>query len=98
MGSNVNKTLLVMYVDAKYANEETVAGGFLVLSSHPSQCSVYIPPHPPTVTEPQLQLLIGSLLGHKSTPPQASYQKLLPQEGRMELSGMTCGKEGRGGA
>lgn len=118
-----------MYVDAEYANEETVAGGFFFSDggqitvngsgwcSHPpctppSGLSITspplapltilhppTPPHPtpPTVTESQLQLLIGSLLGEKSTSPQATYQKLLQQEGRMKLSGMTCGRDGRGG-
>lgn len=49
------------------------------------------------VTEFQLQLLLGSLLSEKSTSPEATYQNLLQQEGRLKLSGMTCGVDGRGG-
>lgn len=110
-----------MYVDAEYANEETVAvffffsdGGQITVNGS-GWCSPPAPPSglsitssplapltaphppPPTVTESQLQLLVGSLLGKKSTSPQATYQKLLQQGGRMKLSGMTCGTDGRGG-
>lgn len=93
--NNNNNPLLVIYVDAKYANEETVAvfffpdrgqmaqGGVLSPPTLPHQWSVYylLTPgpfnYPPAVTESQLQLLIGSLLGKHSTSPQATYQNLL---------------------
>lgn len=99
-----------MHVDAKYANEETCCGGQITVngsgwcspSSLPNGLSITSSPLapltilPPTVTESQLQLLIGSLLGKKSTSPQATYQNLLQQEGRIKLSGMTYGMEGKG--
>lgn len=52
---------------------------------------------PLAVTGFQLQLLLVSLRSEKSTPPEASYQNLLQQGGRLKLSGMTCGWDGAGG-
>lgn len=48
----------------------------------------------PRVTGFQLQLLLVSLLSAKSTSPEATYQNLLQREGRLKLSGMTCGLDG----
>lgn len=51
----------------------------------------------PRVTGFQLQLLLVSLLSEKSSSPGATYQNLLQQEGRLKLSGMTCGLDGARG-
>lgn len=103
-----------MYVDAEYANEETVAGVFffsdggqitvngsgwcvpptltpphappsgLSITSSPLAPLTILHPHP-TVTESQLQLLIGSLLGEKVDFPTGHLSEAITAGGQDEV-------------
>lgn len=69
---------------------------YAYFTCHPPCAALFSLKVQPRVTGFQLQLLLVSLLSEKSTSPEATYQNLLQQEGRLKLSGMTCGVDGAG--